>query len=141
MQITLESEGVKGRKMLNYNEQESLKQLLSYLGVSLGESLWQTVCHDVMAHVHEFAIQCPKAAPIIHLGVTSCFVDDNTDLICIRDGMDLLLFFKIGLLHWSIIQICWRIRWFVNTWIYSPATNLDCHGWQESLSLDTRFNL
>lgn len=34
--------------------------------------------HDVMAHVHVFGEQCPKAAPIIHLGATSCYVGDNT---------------------------------------------------------------
>lgn len=47
--------------------------------------------HDVMAHVHVFADQCPLAAPIIHLGATSCYVGDNTDLITIRNGLDLLL--------------------------------------------------
>ncbi|XP_064276241.1 adenylosuccinate lyase isoform X2 [Passer domesticus] len=47
--------------------------------------------HDVMAHVHTFAHCCPKAAAIIHLGATSCFVGDNTDLIVLRDGFNLLL--------------------------------------------------
>lgn len=47
--------------------------------------------HDVMAHVHTFAKCCPTAAPIIHLGATSCYVGDNTDLIMLRDGFDILL--------------------------------------------------
>ncbi|TSK77116.1 Adenylosuccinate lyase [Bagarius yarrelli] len=47
--------------------------------------------HDVMAHVHTFAHCCPTAAPIIHLGATSCYVGDNTDLIVLRDGFDILL--------------------------------------------------
>lgn len=47
--------------------------------------------HDVMAHIHVFANLCPNAAPIIHLGATSCFVGDNADLLIIRNGFDLLL--------------------------------------------------
>lgn len=47
--------------------------------------------HDVMAHVHVFAEQCPLAAPIIHLGATSCYVGDNTDLISIRSALKLVL--------------------------------------------------
>lgn len=47
--------------------------------------------HDVMAHVRTFASVCPTAAPIIHLGATSCYVGDNTDLIVLRDGFDILL--------------------------------------------------
>ncbi len=46
--------------------------------------------HDVMAHIHTFGEAAPKAAGIIHLGATSCFVGDNADLIIIRDGLDLL---------------------------------------------------
>lgn len=46
--------------------------------------------HDVMAHVHTFGAVAPIAAPIIHLGATSCFVGDNTDLIVMREGCRLL---------------------------------------------------
>ncbi|MCJ1396490.1 adenylosuccinase ade13 [Xylographa bjoerkii] len=47
--------------------------------------------HDVMAHVHTFGLTAPKAAGIIHLGATSCYVTDNADLIFLRDGLDILL--------------------------------------------------
>ncbi|MHC4220953.1 MAG: adenylosuccinate lyase, partial [Planctomycetota bacterium] len=46
--------------------------------------------HDVMAHIHTFAEAAPKAAPIIHLGATSCYVGDNTDLIVIKDGLQII---------------------------------------------------
>ena len=46
--------------------------------------------HDVMAHVHTFAAACPKAAPIIHLGATSCYVGDNTDVLNQRNALLLI---------------------------------------------------
>ena len=46
--------------------------------------------HDVMAHIHTFAGVAPKAAPIIHLGATSCFVCDNADLIIIREALQVV---------------------------------------------------
>ena len=46
--------------------------------------------HDVMAHVHAYGDQCPAARPIIHLGATSCFITDNTDLLLLRDALQLV---------------------------------------------------
>ena len=46
--------------------------------------------HDVMAHVHAFGQQCPSAAGIIHLGATSCYVGDNTDVLLMREGLQLI---------------------------------------------------
>ena len=46
--------------------------------------------HDVMAHVHTYGELCPKAMPIIHLGATSCYVGDNTDIILMREGLVLV---------------------------------------------------
>ncbi|XP_058128893.1 adenylosuccinate lyase [Anopheles ziemanni] len=54
--------------------------------------------HDVMAHVHVFAKQCPLAAPIIHLGATSCFVGDNTDLLILKEALEQLLPKLVGVI-------------------------------------------
>ena len=45
------------------------------------------VRHDVMSHVYAYGLQCPKAKGIIHLGATSCYVVDNTDIIIMRDAL------------------------------------------------------
>ena len=46
--------------------------------------------HDVMAHVHAYGDVCPEARPIIHLGATSCYVTDNTDLLLLRESLELV---------------------------------------------------
>ncbi len=48
------------------------------------------VRHDVMSHVYAYGVQCPKAKGIIHLGATSCYVGDNTDIIIMRDALNLV---------------------------------------------------
>ncbi len=54
------------------------------------ESYEKKLRHDVMAHVHAYGDQCPKARPIIHLGATSCYVGDNTDVIIMREALKLV---------------------------------------------------
>src|SRR5262245_8504192 len=46
--------------------------------------------HDVMAHIHAFGEACPSSRDIIHLGATSCYVTDNTDLLLMREGLRML---------------------------------------------------
>lgn len=62
----------------------------SNIDFSLAATYERRFRHDVMAHVHTFGDVAPKARPIIHLGATSCYVTDNTDLIQMREGLDLL---------------------------------------------------
>lgn len=50
----------------------------------------RVVRHDVMSHVYAYGVQCPKAKPIIHLGATSCYVGDNTDIIIMTEAMRLI---------------------------------------------------
>ncbi len=56
--------------------------------------------HDVMAHIHAYGEQCPEAMPIIHLGATSCYVGDNTDIILMREGLELLRDKLVKVLHY-----------------------------------------
>lgn len=73
---------------------EQLAEMRSHLydiDFDLAEKKEAEFRHDVMAHVHTFGIACPKAMAIIHLGATSCYVGDNTDLIQLKDGMQLIL--------------------------------------------------
>ena len=46
--------------------------------------------HDVMSHVYAYGLQCPDAKGIIHLGATSCYVGDNTDILIMKDGLELI---------------------------------------------------
>jgi adenylosuccinate lyase len=55
--------------------------------------------HDVMAHIHTFGDVAPKAAPIIHLGATSCYVCDNADLIIMRNAMQIIAAKLAGLIN------------------------------------------
>ena len=48
------------------------------------------VRHDVMSHVYAYGVQCPKAKGIIHLGATSCYVGDNTDIILMKEALELV---------------------------------------------------
>ncbi|MGI5932173.1 MAG: adenylosuccinate lyase [Eubacterium sp.] len=50
----------------------------------------KVVRHDVMSHVYAYGLQCPKAKGIIHLGATSCYVGDNTDIILMSEGLKLV---------------------------------------------------
>ena len=46
--------------------------------------------HDVMSHVYAYGVQCPEAKGIIHLGATSCYVGDNTDILVMREGLEVV---------------------------------------------------
>ena len=64
-----------------------LKRSAEKINYADAERIEKQTRHDVMAHVKAFGLQCPKAAGIIHLGATSCFVADNTELLQIRDAL------------------------------------------------------
>ena len=76
-------------------ELEAHKDDINYEEATAREKL---VRHDVMSHVYAYGLQCPKAKGIIHLGATSCYVGDNTDVIIMREGLQLVRKKLIGVL-------------------------------------------
>ena len=70
---------------------EAMRAHLDDIDYDAAQAYERRFRHDVMAHIHAFGDAAPEARPIIHLGATSCFVTDNTDLILMREGLRLLL--------------------------------------------------
>ena len=69
---------------------EELKAHAEDINYEAARAREKEVRHDVMSHVYAYGLQCPKAKGIIHLGATSCYVGDNTDLILMRDALRLV---------------------------------------------------
>ncbi len=67
-----------------------LKEHAEDINYEVAEEREKIVRHDVMSHVYAYGKQCPKAAGIIHLGATSCYVGDNTDIIIMREALELI---------------------------------------------------
>lgn len=77
---------------LNITEEQldELRRFKDDINYDTAEQKEKEVRHDVMAHVHAYGEQCPKAKGIIHLGATSCYVGDNTDIIIMHDALELI---------------------------------------------------
>ena len=69
---------------------EELKAHAEDINYDVAKAREKEVRHDVMSHVYAYGVQCPKAKGIIHLGATSCYVGDNTDIIVMREALKLV---------------------------------------------------
>jgi len=67
-----------------------LKEFQNKINYEEAEKKEKEVRHDVMSHVYAYGVQCPKAKPIIHLGATSAYVGDNTDIIIMKQALELI---------------------------------------------------
>ncbi|WP_145220594.1 adenylosuccinate lyase [Gimesia alba] len=67
---------------------ESLRAAIEDIDFELAAKAEKDLRHDVMAHVHTYGERCPDAKAIIHLGATSCFVTDNSELVMIRESLE-----------------------------------------------------
>ena len=86
-ELRLEKEG---KPVITDEMIEEMKAHLYDINYEEAEELEKQLRHDVMSHIHAYAKQCPKAAGIIHLGATSCYVGDNTDIIVMKEALELI---------------------------------------------------
>lgn len=73
--------------------QEQIDELKAHaddINYEVAQEREKLVRHDVMSHVYAYGVQCPNAKGIIHLGATSCYVGDNTDIIIMTEGLQLI---------------------------------------------------
>lgn len=91
-------------------ELEAHKEDVNY---DVAENYEKKLRHDVMAHIHAYGDQCPKARAIIHLGATSCYVGDNTDMIIMKKAL--------ALLREKLLAVIENLRAFADTYKAMPA--------------------
>ena len=79
-----------GKPVITQDMIDEMKEHIEDINYDVAVAREKEVRHDVMSHVYAYGKQCPKAAGIIHLGATSCYVGDNTDIIIMRDALILI---------------------------------------------------
>ncbi len=89
--------------------------------------------HDVMSHIHVFGELCPAAMPIIHLGATSCYVTDNTELIQMRDGL--------GILKVKLVKVISLLAAFVEKYKDMPTLGFTHYQPAQLTTVGKRFGL
>ncbi len=79
-----------GKPVITREQIDELKSHAEDINYDVAKAREKEVRHDVMSHVYAYGQQCPKAAGIIHLGATSCYVGDNTDIIVMTEALKLV---------------------------------------------------
>ncbi len=79
-----------GKPVITQDMIDEMKMHVTDINYDVARAREKEVRHDVMSHVYAYGQQCPKAAGIIHLGATSCYVGDNTDMIVMREALTLV---------------------------------------------------
>ena len=92
---------------------DELKEHQDDINYEVAKEREALVRHDVMSHVYAYGVQCPKAKGIIHLGATSCYVGDNTDIIVMREALRLV--------HKKLLNVIHELAEFADTHKAQPT--------------------
>ena len=90
-----------------------MREHTSDINYADAEAKEKEIRHDVMSHIYAYGLQCPAAKPIIHLGATSCYVGDNTDIIVMTEAMRLI--------HKRLINVIEVLSKFANDYKAQPT--------------------
>src|SRR3990167_2904055 len=80
-----------GLKTITSDQIDEMRCFQDTINFDVAREYEKKLRHDVMSHIHAYGKQCPKARPIIHLGATSAYVQDNTELIQMKEGLRIIL--------------------------------------------------
>lgn len=92
---------------------EELEKFKDDINYDVAKKREKEVRHDVMSHVYAYGVQCPKAKAIIHLGATSCYVGDNTDIIIMTEALKLI--------RKKLVNVIYRLRIFADEYKNLPT--------------------
>ena len=102
-----------GKPVITQEKIDEMKEHVYDINYDVAKEREKLVRHDVMSHVYAFGQQCPKAAGIIHLGATSCYVGDNTDIIIMNEALKLV--------HKKLVNVIAELAKFADTYKNLPT--------------------
>ena len=102
-----------GKPVITQEQIDELKAHVNDINYDVAVEREKLVRHDVMSHVYAYGQQCPKAAGIIHLGATSCYVGDNTDIIVMNEALKLV--------HKKLVSVIAELANFANKYKNQPT--------------------
>ena len=102
-----------GKPVITQEQIDELKAHVNDINYDVAVEREKLVRHDVMSHVYAYGQQCPKAAGIIHLGATSCYVGDNTDIIIMNEALKLV--------HKKLVSVIAELANFANKYKDQPT--------------------
>ena len=119
--------------------QEQIDELKAHkddINFEVAKEREKLVRHDVMSHVYAYGVQCPKAKGIIHLGATSCYVGDNTDIILMSEALKLVRK-KTGKCYRRACKICRSLQRTADAGLYSFSAGTADYSWKTCYTVDT----
>lgn len=102
-----------GKPVITQEQIDEMKAHIHDINYEVAKEREKLVRHDVMSHVYAYGQQCPKAAGIIHLGATSCYVGDNTDIIVMHEALKLV--------HKKLVSVIDKLARFADTYKSLPT--------------------